>query len=780
MENKKYPVSGAYESEPSRSHYFSWINSTNEGSTENQTLKNLEYFNWLFKEYGAKLDIYAWDAGNLDGADKTYGTFESEKFKKQYPHGFGVISKKAAESGIRLGIWGGPDGFGKTPDDAKKRIELMTSLCRDFNFELFKFDGVCGTLRRNKRKYFCEMMQNCRKYCPDLILLNHRLDFGSGNKYATTFLWEGRETYVDVFLVNEITALHNRAAIFYRGNVPGFKRLTDDHGVCISSSIDYFEDDLIYQAFGRGLILSPSVYGNPWLMRDSEHAKLARIFNLQRENREILVNALDTSALFGFNSVSRGSSEKRFVVMGNGTWQPIVNTVKLNSEIGLFGEGNVKVILHHPYEKLLGTFSYGDRVDVEVPQFRAVLLEVAFENCASYCLENCTYEVIHGKDGNLSEVKVVASNGGEILFGSKKYALGVFDNTEKAPVFASELKECELPENAEALYEATAFSADSDSLEMRSLRRAGETKIKAVKEARDAFFSQPGYYLRGCDSDIVFDGNKNSVYDTKSVYYEGGLRINGGCLRLSLEESVCGEYLEIEYFKADSEREEVRIIDAPESGTFSSDLSLWNKAPLKSLERLSDDENEIVVHKVHNTVKISGSRMRAVYALGKKMKYFRLPCPMDRIYSVRIFDKDKNEIKLSGARVSNLLSDYSRVTAKTAYCGEFTVEKSDRKRFIAVAVNAVCGNEGVYCMAMCDGVIYGAPERAPAYRSNVFEHLVARVDKNYTYYIPIDEAMTGKKVKVYALFNGKIKDNSGIFAYVCERHGELDGKMLKV
>ena len=76
--------------------------------------------------------------------------------------------------------------------------------------------------------------------------------------------------------------------------------------------------------------------------------------------------------------------------MGNGTWQPIVNTVKLNSEIGLFGEGNVKVILHHPYEKLLGTFSYGDRVDVEVPPFRAALLEVAFENCASYCLENCT------------------------------------------------------------------------------------------------------------------------------------------------------------------------------------------------------------------------------------------------------------------------------------------------------------------------------------------------------------------------------------------------------
>ena len=36
------------ESTPSVPQYFSWINNTNEGSTEEQTLINLEFFKWLY------------------------------------------------------------------------------------------------------------------------------------------------------------------------------------------------------------------------------------------------------------------------------------------------------------------------------------------------------------------------------------------------------------------------------------------------------------------------------------------------------------------------------------------------------------------------------------------------------------------------------------------------------------------------------------------------------------------------------------------------------------
>ena len=83
-------------------------------------------------------------------------------------------------------------------------------------------------------------MTECRKYSPDLILLNHRLNLGDAMQYATTFLWEGAETYIDVHMTNrDRTGTHNRVAAISRGLVPNLERLTEDHGVCISSCLDY-------------------------------------------------------------------------------------------------------------------------------------------------------------------------------------------------------------------------------------------------------------------------------------------------------------------------------------------------------------------------------------------------------------------------------------------------------------------------------------------------------------------------------------------------------------
>ena len=88
-----FPLAGADESTPSLSHYFSWIDNTNEGSTEKQTLANLEFFKWLHDDYGMELDIYALDAGAID-TPGGYGSMDSERFKKQFPNGFGPIAEK--------------------------------------------------------------------------------------------------------------------------------------------------------------------------------------------------------------------------------------------------------------------------------------------------------------------------------------------------------------------------------------------------------------------------------------------------------------------------------------------------------------------------------------------------------------------------------------------------------------------------------------------------------------------------------------------------------------
>jgi len=215
QEGGQHPLAGADESTPSRSHYFSWINNTNEGSTEAQTLANLDFFKWLHDEYGMELDIYAFDAGTID-APRYYGSIYSDRFKEHYPNGLDPIYEKARSFGCRLGVWLGPDGFGDTPEEEKARTAMLVKLCRDYNFHLFKVDAVCGQLRTEKQDAFVRMLKECRKYSPDLIVLNHRLNLGHGVPHVTTRLCGG-EAYIDVWRSNRTAATHNRACTVAMG-----------------------------------------------------------------------------------------------------------------------------------------------------------------------------------------------------------------------------------------------------------------------------------------------------------------------------------------------------------------------------------------------------------------------------------------------------------------------------------------------------------------------------------------------------------------------------------
>jgi hypothetical protein len=51
-------------------------------------------------------------------------------------------------------------------------------------------------------------------------------------------------------------------------------------------------------------------------------------------------------------------------------------------------------------------------------------------------------------------------------------------------------------------------------------------------------------------------------------------------------------------------------------------------------------------------------------------------------------------------------------------------------------VGGVHGDEGAYAALKVDGKYVGCPDRSVSYPSNVWEFLVARVDRNYTYYVP--------------------------------------------
>ncbi len=780
---KKYAeFAGADNSTPSVPQYFSWINNTNEGSTEKQTLINLDFFRWMKETYGMEIRIYAWDAGNFDGASMGYGDLNGEKFRGQYPEGYKNIVKKAESLGIRMGLWGSPDGYGDTEEETRERFDFFVHLCKDYHFAEFKLDGVCGTLRPEKAHIFADMLKECRKYSPDLIVLNHRLNLYEAEKYITTFLWNGSETYTDILICNRHTAMHNRGYMFERGHVDGLQRLAEDHGVCLSSCLDYFEDELIYQAFSRCLILAPEMYGNPWLLKDSEFPRLARVYNLHKANADILVNGRRLPESKGCNAISRGTGSKRYICTGNNKWKTKRIKIKLDKSIGLSEADEFHVNLRHPAECHLGEFAYGDTVEIDLLPFRAALIEISVPGQADPIIDGCEYELIkEAADGTPEEIKIVKADGGKLTLikNGKRTPFGEANKTdikERVPQYLGRLENIPLPDNCEQLYETAMFAIDNDCLEARCIKRSGGTEIPEVRAARDAFFAQKLYRLRGTEAKFMFDGRKDTFFDGISRTYQGGTtRIDNGCLRIDLGRNVKADKLEIEFFAAREFTRDIKPQLIPLYAEFSADLGKWNTEKYAELTTVEQDmKQEVVKDKVHTTYFVDGSLMKICYPVPGGSRYVRIAEPMDRIYSVKVTENGK-EIKLDNPSANNMQPHYYRRETRGMKKAAFTLPEYREGAYIAVAAEGRYGEENLYCCAEIDGKLVGFPHRAPEYKANQWEHRVCSSSENHTFYLSLPENCAGKEITVYAVFaNDELEMNHGkpveCNVYLCDGH----------
>jgi len=762
-----YP--GADQRTPSYSQFFPWINNTNEGSTEAHTLANLDFFQWLQDSYGMVLDIYALSAGTIDKAGR-YGKMDSDAFRRQYPNGFAPIFEKAKAMGTRLGIWGGPDGFGDTAEEEQARIEMMVSLCRDYEFIIFKFDAVVGQLRPEKQDAFIRMMTQCRQHTPDLILLNHRLNLGKALPHATTYLLGGDETYIDVHMANEQTAPHHRAGAIDRDLVPQLERLTEDHGVCLSSCLNYWEDDLILQAFNRSLLLAPQIYGNPWLLADREYPRLARIFNLARKYRYLLVDGIVLPEKnYGEKAVSRGDKQTRLLTLRNLSWEPVRYNIKLDEEIGLSAESSsdedIELRQYHPVERLLGSFKKGATVEVEVLPFRTCLLMAALKP-AELSLKGCDYEVVRDMPGKPVLVKLLALPGEtktiELVSGDRTFTSATLDGQDvhalvegrsvNTAFAGSSLKEhyhrklgdlvpSEVPDDAEALYEATCFAADNNALEVRSLERSGPSQIPAVEKAREAFFEQKLFKDRGIWDKNLFDDNEDTAfYVARRVGVKpierGSFRIDFGEV-IELDSLIVrpGSEHALQPFKYD---ETIRA-------SYSIDLKSWTPVALVA-------DSEIVMN----------------FEPGNKLRYVRFYGTPDKVIEVSAYLGDK-KLDRSKWRASNLFAHYSRITPKKAWQHSFTLGEVPKNSYLAIALNGEHGIEGAYGAIRVDGNPVGAPDRSVSYPANSWEYPPWELGSDYTYYIPLDEEMKGARIDavVLGLKNGldQFKPEVWITAY---------------
>jgi hypothetical protein len=721
---------GADEKTASRSEYFSWINNTGEGSTEAQTLANLDFFKWLHDEYGMVLDIYAFDAGNIDKGEYP-GSSKVSKFDLQFPRGFQPMVDRAAETGTRLGVWDAPDRFGNTPEEEKKQIDYMVSLCRDYRFELFKFDAMGGDLRDEKQDAFIRMMTECRKYSPDLILLNHRINLGTeAVKQATTFLFGGDETYIDVHMTNQQTATHHRAGALDRELVPELRRLTEDHGVCLSSCLDFWEDDLILQAFNRNLILAPEIYGNPWFLRDDEYPKLARIFNLTRKFREILVNGMILpEAKYGDKAVSRGDGQTRLITLRNLTWLPVNRSIRLDAEIGLTKGSVVELRQLHPFERFIGRYRMGETVPVEVLPFRSCLLVATTVKQSGPAVVGCDYEVLQDVPGKPVKINLMGFPGEQkaIKVNGKRSEISFPGEPLKDPYHRKlgDLKSVPVPGDAEALYEATCFAADNNALEARSLERSGPTNIPQVRKARDAFFNQQIFIDRGLWDRYLFDGDMKTAFYPGRRWGKNDIRINGGAFRLDMGKPtgldslrfIIGDEQALQPFKS---WEPLRI-------EVSADLKVWTPVLI-----------------------LAGPVLTVPLDAAKPVRYVRLPGSPERVVEIEGF-RNGQPVDRSLWRASNLFSPYRQVTPKEAFEVSFVLKQIPSGSYLAIALNGKHGDEGAYAAIRVNGKPVGAPDRSLSYKSNAWEYPVPRTESNYTYYIPLTPDMVGAKIDAVVL-----------------------------
>ncbi|MGM9511254.1 hypothetical protein ACS5NO_26185 [Larkinella sp. GY13] len=737
-----YP--GADEKTPSMAMYFDWINRNWNGSNEHKTLRNLDFFGWMKRQYGMQLDVFLLDAGVFDNGpncsstpkEMAYGNLNSPWFRKAFPNGFRTIAQRADSIGTRLGLWIGPDGYGNTPQEAQQRVDLLGNLCRDYRFKIFKMDACCSDLRPEKEPYFIQAMQKARQYSPDLIVLNHRISLSeAAKKYTTTFLWEGKETYIDVNNFNDATAIHHRQGNMKRGYPPNLLRLTEDHGICLSSALDFWEDDLILQAFNRSLIMAPEIYGNPWLLRDDEFPTLARIYNLHRQYRSILTQAMPLPETdYGYKAVSRGNATTRFITLRNLGWTSETRAIRCDRSIGLEPAPRYTVKQIHPTEKVIGVFEYGKQVPVEVQPFRSALFTITAED-TDFSVTGIDYKIINDQPGKPLVMQLLGKAGithtVRIKTGNRAFTRATLDGITTNAVgsemkvsfpgkvqkaashrFVGTLSPIKLPSTHPSMYETMCFANDNNALEVRSLARAGKTQHPEVQAARDAFFNDPTFVQTGSWDRYAFDGDTGTAFNAYASTYTKGV-IQPGALRIDLQNPTRIDQLVLRRIPADYQ---------PGSVAFSNDLVHWQSATMK---RTGDD--------LHLTVPGDGS-----------YRYVKIANAPLSVREIEGFYQGR-KLPARSWKASNLFEKEKE--AKLAWAHSFSIAEADSGSYLALAVPGNYKTEGLFAAIHFGNEVIAPNDRSPSFPYNNWEH-IDTVDGNVTFYFPLKNHLLNQALTI--------------------------------
>ena len=143
-------------------------------------------------------------------------------------------------------------------------------------------------------------------------------------------------------------------------------------------------------------------------------------------------------------------------------------------------------------------------------------------------------------------------------------------------------------------------------------------------------------------------------------------------------------------------------------------------------------------------------------SVNKEVRYFRFKNFPQQAVEIDGFANGKR-LDRSLWRASNLFAHASKKEAQKVWKSKIILDELAQGSYLCVAINGIHGIEGAYAGAKIGDQYIGANDRASSYPANNWEFMTARRDKNYTYYIPLNEGMVGKEIEVFVM--GYDKDN---------------------
>lgn len=724
----------------SPSLYSDFSNQNGQGTDEHKILADLGFFKWMHDTYGMKLDYFLIDEDIIDihavSGKSGYGTLNSASFLRHFPSKFKDINELAGSFDCRLGLTIGPDGYGNSAKDAAKRIRLMADLCREYAISLVRLDGDISKLRPEKEDYLEQSIIKAKAVNPDLLVIEGGIDPHSRlNRYM--IMPEGQEQtgYTDLTDLNQQTGIHHRLGSMSGIPDPLAAGLKDNRGTGLSSVLDFWDDDLVLQAFNKNSFFAPEIFGNPWLLKDEELPRLARIFNVHERFNIILSNMKVLPAdLYGTGAVSRGDDETRLVSLRNLSWLPRKFRIRVDSSIGIRADGSFMVKQLFPDEKYIGRIIQGGTAEVTVDPFHSALFLVSLHS-ADIDLRGCDYELVQAVPGNPIIVKLLGLHGQKVklIWGGSEYPVtqallagkskptffrkGLtfkFPGSKSASDYYHKIGNLSAytlkPEEAAGVYESACYAADNNAPELRSLARAGISQIREVNLARNALILDSSFTSRGAWDKYAFDGERNTFFKTAKTLHKVDI---SGAFRLDLGRTESVDQLVLE---------SVNTEYAPGQAEISSDLLHWSQVPVKK----------------------EPARLVIDFPVNSSFRYLRINSAPAQVAEIRAFH---NGVQLGRAswKASNQFKPYSAHKGREAWKYSFKLRKAADNTFLALSVPGNYARESVYAGLRVNGHLVGAVDRSPSFPCNNWNESGAGTG-NYTFYFPVNRSMLRKKL----------------------------------